>query len=66
MKPFEEEEDYYNPVRIGNFWNDNYIAYEIKGDRSKNLSLNEYTDKIKPYLKVLQLIFKNLTHGKSN
>ena len=22
------EEDYYKPVRVGNFWNNNYIEYE--------------------------------------
>ena len=36
------------------------------GDRNKNLSSNEYLDKIKPYLKILWLIFKNPTHKKFN
>ena len=22
---FEQQEDYYKPVRVGNFWNNNYI-----------------------------------------
>ena len=33
---FEEVEDYYKPVTVGNFWNSNYIEYEINGDE-KNL-----------------------------
>ena len=48
---FEEiEEDYYKLKRVSNFWNNNYIEYEINGDRNKNLSLDEYLDKIKHYL----------------
>ena len=49
---FEQgEKDYYKPIRIGNFWNSNYVKYESSGDRNKNLSVKEYLDKIKPYLK---------------
>ena len=29
----------------------------------KNLSIEEYLSKIKPYLKDIKLIFKNHTHG---
>ena len=36
---FEHEgEDYYKPVRVGNFWNNNYIDYESNGDRNKTVS----------------------------
>ena len=28
-----EEEDYYKPIRISNFWSNNYIEYKSKGDR---------------------------------
>ena len=47
---FEQEEKYYKPIRVGNFWNNNYIEYESSGDRNKNPSVKEYLDKIKPYL----------------
>ena len=49
----QEEKDYYKPIRIGNFWNNNYIKYERNGNgnRNKNLSAKECLDKIKPYLK---------------
>ena len=37
------------PIRVGNFWNENYIKYETNSDRSK--SVKEYLNKIKPYLR---------------
>ena len=45
------EEDCYKPKRVSNFWNNNYIHYESNGDRNRNFSLNEYLDKIRPYLR---------------
>ena len=42
--------DYYKLVRVGNFWNNNYIKYESSSDRNKNLSVKEYLNKFKPYL----------------
>ena len=50
--PFEQEkEDHYKSKRVNNFWNNNYIEYENNGDKSRNLTLKEYLNKIKPYLK---------------
>ena len=46
----QEEKDYYKPIRVGNFWNKNYIEHESSSDRNKNLSVKEYLDKLKPYL----------------
>ena len=49
---FEKEDDHYcKPKRVRNFWNNNYIEYEINGDRNKNLSIEEYLDKIRSYLR---------------
>ena len=48
---FEQEEDYYKPKRVRSFWNNNYIEYESNGDKNNNLSLDEYLNKIKTYLK---------------
>ena len=45
------EEDYYKPVRAGNFWSNNYIEHESNGDRNRMLSNEEYLIKIRPYLK---------------
>ena len=33
------------------FWNNDYIEYDSNGDRNKNLSLDKYYKKIKPYLR---------------
>ena len=37
--PFQKEEDYYRPVRVGNFCNDSYKGYESNGDKNKALSI---------------------------
>ena len=44
-----EEKAYYKPKRVSNFWNNNYI--ESNADKNRNLSLDEYLNKIKPYLR---------------
>ena len=53
----EKEENYYKPVRVSNFWRNSYIEYESDSDRSKPLSVEEYLNKIRPYLKEIK-IFK--------
>ena len=40
---------YCKPVRVNNFWNNNFIEYENNGDRNKTLLLKEYLDELKPY-----------------
>ena len=47
----KEEQNYYKPVRVSNFWSNNYIEYESSGNRNKALSVEEYLNKISPYLK---------------
>ena len=37
-----EEEDYYKPVKVGNFWSKKYIEFKSNGDRNKTLSVEEY------------------------
>ena len=49
---FEQEDKYYyKQVRVGNFWNNNYIEYESKSNIIKNLSIKEYLEEIEPYFK---------------
>ena len=46
---FEQEENdkyYCKPKRVNNFWNNNYIQYDRNGIKNKNLSLEEYLNKI--------------------
>ena len=47
----EEEENYYKPVTVGNFWSNNYIGYKSNSDSNKTLSIDKYLNKIRPYLK---------------
>ena len=49
MTLYEQEDNCYKPIRVDNFWNNNYIEYRSYGDRNKNLSLKGYLEKIKPY-----------------
>ena len=53
LKPFllgPDNENYYEPVRINNVFNSNYIEYESNGDKDKTLSIEKYLNEIKPYL----------------
>ena len=47
----KEEENGYKPVRAINFWSNNHIEYKINSDKNKALSVEEYLNKIRPYLK---------------
>ena len=54
-----EEEDYYKLKRVSNFWNNNYIEYENNGDKDRNLSLDEYLNKMKSYLRDITIDLQN-------
>ena len=62
----EEEKDFYKPVRVRNFRSNNYIAYKCNGGRNKTLSVKEYPNKIRPYLKDIINNLKKLTRRKFN
>ena len=49
----QKKEDYYRSVRLRNFWSWNYIEYETNEDKNKKLSIEEYLNKIRPYLKYI-------------
>ena len=46
----EFDDDYCKPIKIKGAFNDNYIEYERRGDKDKNLLPKEYLYIIKPYL----------------
>ena len=50
---FNEGEDYYKPREVKRAFNGGYIVYESRGDINANLSINEYFNIIKPYLRDL-------------
>ena len=45
------EKDYYEPKEIKSAFDGSYMLYESRGDKDAKLTLYEYFDKIKPYLK---------------
>ena len=55
----KEEDYYYKPKIVNNFWNNNYIKYESNVDKNKNLSLDEYLNKIETYLRNIIIILQN-------
>ena len=46
----EVDEDYYKPIKTKSAFNGNYIKYESKRDKDKNLSPKKYFHMIRPYL----------------
>ena len=48
---YEKEENYDKQVRVSNVCSNNYIEYESNSDRNKTVSVEEYLNKIRPYLK---------------
>ena len=47
------KEDYYKPIEIKSALEGNYIEYESRWDNNDNLSLEEYLNIIRPYLKYM-------------
>ena len=45
------KEDYYEPIEIKSALEGSCIEYESRGDNNDNLSLEEYLNIIRPYLK---------------
>ena len=45
-----DKEDYFEPIRTDNAFNNNYIKYDSEGDRSKVVSIEEDLNNIRPYL----------------
>ena len=49
----KEKENYYKPVKVNTFWNNDYIDYKSNGDKNKKLSAEEYLNKIGLFLRDL-------------
>ena len=56
------DEGYYKPIITKGAFNNNYIQYESKGNKGKNLSLKKYLNMIRPYLS--DIIYDHKTQGK--
>ena len=46
-----EEKDYYKPEKVDLIYSNNFIIYACSRDKIKTLSIEEYLNKIKLYLK---------------
>ena len=46
-----DEEDYYKPTEVKSTFDGSYMLYESKEDKDSKLSIDEYFDIIRPYLK---------------
>ena len=46
-----DEVDYYEPKEVKSAFDGGYVLYESKGDKDNNLSIDEYFDIIRPYLR---------------
>ena len=55
-------EVYYKPTITKGAFNNNYIQYESKEDKGKNLSIKKYLNMIRPYLS--DIINDHKTQGK--
>ena len=55
------DEDYYKPIIVRGAFNGNYIQYESKGGKGKNLSIKKYLNIIKSYLS--DIINNHKTHS---
>ena len=60
----EEKENYSKPEGVTNFWNNNDIEYQSYIDRNKTLSVGEYFNKTRPYLKTATINPINKKHNK--
>ena len=57
-------EDYYKPIIVNSYFNNNYIQYESKGDKDKILTIRKYLNMIRPYLVNMINVHKNQSEWK--
>ena len=55
----QQQQDYYKSERVNNFWKNSYSEYESNGDKNRNLSLNEYLNKVELYLRNIKIDLQN-------
>ena len=46
--------------KVSNFWNNNYIIwYDVNDDKNRNLSLDDFLNKIEPFLRYIIFELEN-------
>ena len=58
------KENYYEPIEIKSALDGNYKEYESRGENSDNLSLEEYFNIIRTYLRDMLIIIRQIVNGK--
>ena len=53
----KEKENYYKSVRVSIFWSSNFMESRSNGDKNKTLSVEDYLNKIRRYLKDIKYSF---------
>ena len=56
----EIKKNYYKPIETKGAFNNNYIEYESRGDKDKNLSLEDYLNIVRSFLR--DMINNHKTH----
>ena len=57
----EIKKNCYKPIKTKGAFNNNYVEYESRGNKNKNLLLEDYLDTIRPFLRDMINIHK--AHG---
>ena len=50
---FDSLDEYYKPILAQGLFNNNYRRQYIRGDPTREMSLDNYLDKVIPYIKIL-------------
>ena len=59
LSEHEGEKNYYEPVRVSNFWSNNCIEYKSNSDRNVGLPFEKCLNRNRPYLTDIINNFKN-------
>ena len=63
FKEINDDDDDYKPILANSSFNESYKEYESRGDKDKTLSIEQYLNKIIPYLKELINNDKAINNG---
>ena len=58
------DEDYYKPIIVNGAFSNNYIQYESRGNKDKILTVDEYLDIIRPYVRDMISDYKTQSEWK--
>ena len=50
---FGDLDDYYKPILVQELFNDSYQRYNCRGDLTREMSIDTYTDKVIPFIRIL-------------